>query len=109
MIIEYGAEGDITNDLHEEFASKFMSKDSNINFVKEQISKNVSLIELLSYVSLSNIFNARTIYFSEEFREKDKKDKEYKEARGELTKELNYFVHSIADNIKGTLRSAAVQ
>ena len=109
MIIEYGAEGDITDNLHEEFASKFMSKDSNINFVKEQISKNVSLIEILSYVSLSNIFNARTIYFSEEFREKDKKRKEFKEARGELTKELNYFVDSIADSIKGTLRSAAVQ
>jgi len=118
MIIECGTKtvdgevikiGAITDNLHEEFASKFMSKDSNINFVKEQISKNVRLIEILSYVSLSNIFNARTIYFSEEFREKDKKDKEYKEARGELTKELNYFVHSIADNIKGTLRSAAVQ
>jgi hypothetical protein len=118
MIIEYGTKtvdgevtkiGDITDDLHKEFASKFMSKDSNINFVKEQISKNVSLIELLSYVSLSNIFNARTIYFSEEFKERDKKEKEFKEARGELTKELNHFVDSIADNIKGTLRSATIQ
>ena len=118
MIIEYGTKtvdgevtkiGDITDDLHKEFASKFMSKDSNINFVKEQISKNVSLIELLSYVSLSNIFNARTIYFSEEFKERDKKEKDFKEARGELTKELNHFVDSIADNIKGTLRSATIQ
>jgi hypothetical protein len=118
MIIECGTKtvdgevikiGDITDDLHKEFASKFMSKDSNINFVKEQISKNVSLIELLSYVSLSNIFNARTIYFSEEFRERDKKEKDFKEARGELTKELNHFVDSIADNIKGTLRSATIQ
>ena len=118
MIIECGTKtvdgevikiGDITDDLHKEFASKFMSKDSNINFVKEQISKNVSLIELLSYVSLSNIFNARTIYFSEEFKERDKKEKDFKEARGELTKELNHFVDSIADNIKGTLRSATIQ
>ena len=109
MIIEYGSEGDITDNLHEEFASKFMSKDSNINFVKEQISKNVSLIELLSYVSLSNIFNARTIYFSEEFRERDKNAKDFKEARGELTKELDRFVDSIIDNIKGTIGSATVQ